>query len=241
MRRRSWMGRWHWLAAFVGAAGVAGALGWLVWFSGVLAVDRIQVAGDMQWVTGPEVVETSEVSVGTPLARVDVGAVRERVRALRPVESVRVRRSWPATLHIRVRERRPVAAVPDSGKYLLLDEEGVHLATVDERPDGIPLIRLHGPSAGAPAPAGDGGPQVERAPAALRVLAVLPERLTGKVRTIAVTNGGEVTLRLQGGSKVLWGENAGRGREKSRLLSVLLQRHDAATYDVRSPGVVTVR
>lgn len=243
MSLRLWKGRWRWLAAFVGAAGVAGALGWLVWFSSLLAVERIEVVGPGQWLTGPEVVEASGVRVGTPLARVDVGAVRDRVRSLRPVESVRVRRSWPGTLRIRVREREPVAAIADSEGYLLLDAESVHVATVDERPDGIPLIRLRGPPAGASDPAGDSGPHVERAPAALRVLVVLPERLTSKVRTIAVADGGAVTLRLQGGARVLWGspENADHGREKSRLLSALLQRHDAAMYDVRSPEVVTVR
>lgn len=221
--------RWRWLAILGCVSLVAGALGWVVWWSPLLAVDRIEVTG-LQRVTRAQVVTASGVRPGTPLARVDLESVRDGVRAMRPVESVHVHRAWPATLRIRVQEREPIAAVPNGGGgYLLLDEKGVRVATVDDPPKGLPVVRIRSSGSGS-------GHDPERG-AALRVLSVLPERLAARVRTLAVERG-RISLRLQGGVTVIWGPPE-RGREKTRLLSVLLRRHDAATYDVSSPEVVT--
>src|SRR6187402_1235417 len=74
-RRRPWLRA----LLVVASVGLAALVGWLVWWSPVLAVDDVEVAG----VTGAEaraVAELASVPEGTPLARVDTDAVATRVR-----------------------------------------------------------------------------------------------------------------------------------------------------------------
>ena len=74
-----------WLVAaavvvLIGAAGV------VVWFTPALSVDTVRVVG-ADLVTPDEVRAAAGIRRGTPLARVDVGAVHRRVAALPPEEA----------------------------------------------------------------------------------------------------------------------------------------------------------
>lgn len=227
--------RWL-LAAGVSGAAVVGALGWIAFASPLLELQEVEVSG-LQRVESAQVVDISGARPGTPLARVDVSAVRERVGGLRAVESVEVRRAWPSTLRIAVRERVPVAAVPAGDGYALLDREGVRVATVPDPEADLPTVRIAGSGAEAPAASRTAGRSANRA--ALRVLGALPERVAGNVDRIAVGDEGGVTLRLQGGATVTWGQPK-HSAQKARTLTTLLRRHDAKSYDVSSLEIVTV-
>lgn len=231
MARRRWL-----LATGVGAVLVAGGLGWIVSPSSLLAVREVEVAGQSR-VSREAVVRAAAVPVGLPLARVDVAAVRQRVAALRVVESADVRRRWPSTLRITVDERLPIAAVPRGGGYVLLDADGVRVSTASAPPQQLPVVRIDAAAAGSgSAAAGRATTAADRA--ALHVLESLPRRLAGKVHTVSVAGDSEVRLRLDHGATVIWGRPE-RGQEKARILTVLLRRDNANTYNVSSPEVVT--
>ncbi len=241
--RRPGLGRRSLVVGGLVTACLAGVLAWVVLASSLLAVHRVEVSG-LHRLSREQVVQASGLRLGTPLARVDLGALRRRVSRLRPVESVRVRRAWPRTLRILVDERVPLAAVPHGSNYALLDSHGVRVATVPKPPDGLPVVRIGGASPVSPAPSGSAAGEasstgVAARRAALRVLGALPPRLAERVRDVSVERDGGVELRLRGGATVTWGQPR-HAREKARILTLLLQQGQGAdTYDVSSTEVAT--
>ncbi len=111
--RRQWARRWlRWRAvvALVLAIVLLVAGIWLVFFSSVLTVKGVDVRG-LQELRIEQVRGIAAVPTGEPLARVDVGAIAERVGRLAPVKDVDVSREWPDRILITVTERTPVAVV----------------------------------------------------------------------------------------------------------------------------------
>ena len=99
--------RWIRVALGVLVVAVLGALAWLVWFSSVLAVRDVEVSGRTT-LKQAQVLRAAQVPQGRPLARVDVGAIEQRVSGLDRVDTVEVGRSWPHTISISIVERKPV-------------------------------------------------------------------------------------------------------------------------------------
>ncbi|MEY9212989.1 FtsQ-type POTRA domain-containing protein [Thermobifida halotolerans] len=204
---------------------------WVLLESRLLVVRQVEVTG-LDRLTEEEVVAAADVATGTPLARVDTGAVVERVAELRLVESVAVRRGWPATLRVEVTERTPVLALSVEGGYHLVDREGVRVEEADTRPEGYPLVRVTGEVRGNPAVA-----------ESARVVGALPESLVDAVDTVVATDRARITLELVGGATVMWGDSE-RGADKARALEVLLEQHPpdpGRHYDVSAAGVAVVR
>src|SRR5689334_8397499 len=106
-KQRRWRAARPWL---VGAAGLglAGPLGWLVYGTPVLGVRHVSVHG-ATFVSPDEVRTAAAVRAGTPLASLDLSAVRRRVATLAPVRAARIERDWPSTVLIVITERVPVA------------------------------------------------------------------------------------------------------------------------------------
>jgi hypothetical protein len=86
-----------------------------------LDVDRIAVVGAQQ--SGADtVVGASGVHTGNRMTGVPLGRVADRIRRLPWVATVTVRRSWPGTIDIAVKERVAVAAIPKvGGGFVYLD------------------------------------------------------------------------------------------------------------------------
>lgn len=208
-----------------------GVLAWLLLSSPLLQVRAVEVEGNRRLSTAA-VVTTAGVELGTALARVDTSAVRERVAALAPVADVEVHRTWPGTLSVRVQERVGVAVVDAGvpGRWRLVDSTGTAFATVAERPPGLPRL-----SVGPTGPAPD-----DRATSAgLAVLGDLPAVLHERVETVTATSPTTVTLILDEGRTVVWGE-AQDGARKAAVVQALLARR-GRTLDVSSPDVAVVR
>lgn len=217
---RSWW--WPWGAALA-ASLVLVAAGWLVLFSPLLAVRTVEVVGEDQ-VGEQTVLDAAAVRLGTPLLRLDVGGIADRVRSLDSVSEVEVTRQWPDLVRIEVVERRPVAVVRTEGGYGALGSDGEVFREVDRLPPDLPLLTQSAGSA-------------ERDPsaaAALEVVRELPPRLARRVATVSATSPDEVVLRLRGGAVVAWGGSAGSQR-KAEVLLLLLPQH-AERYDVSAPG-----
>lgn len=214
------------------AVGVAGLLvvalvAWVVYRTPVFGVDEVRVTG-IEILSAEEVSGAAAVAPGTPLAAVDLGAIRARVAALAPVDRVAVRRDWPGTLLIEVQERVAVAAVPRGDRVLLMDASGVAFQIVPSRPPSLPVVRLAAP-----------GPSDPATRSALRVLGVLTEELRDELTSLEVSAPARIRLKLRKGRQVVWGD-ATENEAKAKVATALLAR-GGKTIDVSAPDVVTVR
>ena len=206
---------------------VLGGLTWVIFGTSVLGVRDVRVVG-AELLTAPQVQQAAAVPAGEPLARVDLDAVRARVRGLAPVDRVVVRRSWPSTLVVEVVERTAVAAVPQGGQFAVIDRAGVPYRTEARKPAGLPLVRTASP-----------GPSDVNTEAALTVLAALSDELREQLVAVSVAAPAQIKLELRKGRTVVWGDDT-QSDTKSQVATVLLKQ-DGKQIDVSAPSVVTIR
>ena len=204
-----------------------GALGWALLASSWLAVDRVVITG-LGRLSDAEVRAAVDVTPGTPLARVDTGAVSHAVRQLPPVAAVEVQRSWPGTLRVVVRERQAAAAFPADGKYTLLDADAVPFAIDPALPRGVVLLEADALRRGDPATR-----------AALRVHGDLPDDLRRRVRAVSAERPSRVVLLLGDDQQVVWGPPGATATKAAAALALLREPGDV--IDVTSPDVVVRR
>ena len=223
-RRRPWL-RVLW--ALVAVAVVAG-LAWVVLFSPVLAVRSVEVTG----VSGADraaVTDLVRVPSGTPLARVDVEAVEQRVRTRRTVAEVSVERGWPSTLRVRTVSRAPALVLRNpQGQLEVVDATGISYETVRTPPPGVPLVRA----------ASSKGTTKEALEAALSMVQVLPPDLGRQVSAIEVSTANLVSFTL-GGTEVVWG-GADDAPRKLAILRALLPTKPEV-IDVSAPDTPVTR
>lgn len=202
------------------------ALAWVLLASTWLGVDRVEVVG-VERLRADAVVAAVAVADGTPLARVDTGAVERRVEELAPVADVSVRRTWPGTLTVDVTERTAVAGVLQDGRYALLDAEGVVFGTEAALPAGAVRLQVLEP-----------GPDDPSTRASLEVHAALPDALRSRVRIVRATSPSGVVLRLDDGRQVVWGRPGDTERKAAAALALLSK--PGTSYDVSAGDVVVV-
>ncbi len=178
--------------------------------------------------TPVQVAEVARVPVGTPLARVDLGAIEERVAAIPRVASVDVSRDWPHTVRIRVTERQVAIVVPDSGRFVEVDKTGVRFGTVDTAPQGVPVVTADPATVSSRTLRG-----------VVEVIGALPAAVAPRVRDITARTRDDIILTLDDGVVVVWGgaENSPR---KAEVLTALMKL-DAKVYDVSVPEAPATR
>lgn len=214
-------------AVGAGVAVVIGLLLWIVYGTSVLGVRDVRVVG-ASLLTPIQVEQAAAVPMNRPLARVDLGAVRDRVRRMAAVDRVIVSRSWPSTVVVEVVERTPVAAVPAAKVFMLIDGTGVAYRAVSAPPSGLPLARLSAP-----------GPDDVNTRAALKVLATLTADLREQLVAISVAAPARIQLELRKDRTVIWGDDTGSEAKAQLATALLAQKGD--TIDVSAPNVVTIR
>jgi cell division protein FtsQ len=232
-----------WRAAFFALAGVAiiAGAGWALLGDRVFVVRSITVTGT-HLVSPAQVIAAADVPLGTPLMRVDPGAVTRRVETIRQVASATVSEDWPDHVTIAVTERVPVLAVRMAGGgYDLLDPSGVIVRLATTKPRGLPVFVTT-----LPGSALQGDPGVA---AAAAVLTELTPALARTVTTVSVAQAlseagpaaaaEQVTLSMDGGRTVVWG-NPGNGTAKDREIQILL-RGTVNYLDVSAPGTAITR
>ncbi|HET8599684.1 MAG TPA: FtsQ-type POTRA domain-containing protein [Segeticoccus sp.] len=226
-RRSRWLRRLRpWLLLLV-VLGVLATCCYAVFFSSWLAARQVRVAG-LDGLSRSRVVATARVPLGTPLARVDLGAVRARVARIPSVRAVDVSRSWPHTVRIAVTERVPVAVIDRGHGLQALDRAGVTFGHFSHPPAGLPLVRSSsGARADALAEAG-------------KVAASLPPEVLRRVDHVDVATVDRIELRLHDGRTVMWG-SAAQSAAKAEVLDVLLRRRHVQLIDVSVPGRPTTR
>jgi cell division protein FtsQ len=238
-RRIPWRTRFFALAALAVIAGVA----WLLLGDRVFVVRSVTVTGT-HLVPASAVIGAADVPLGTPLSRVNAGAVTRRVESIRQVASATVSVDWPDHVTIAVTERAPVMALRMAGGgYDLIDPSGVIVLFANAKPAKLPLFTTL-LSGGALR----GDPGVS---AVSTVLAELAPSLSRSVRSVSVapapTGPGpgssaqsqQVTLSMTGGKTIVWGD-PGNAAAKNRELEILL-RNGARYVNVSAPGTAVTR
>lgn len=227
--RRQWRRRWlalRYVIVAVVVLAVAAGLVYTVWFSSLLSVKGVQISGT-RTLTEQRVRAAARVPLGDPLIGVDLAAIRHRVAALAPVESVDVTRTWPDEISIRVTERTPVAVASIGGHLHALDKYGVVFLSSSQVPKGLPeIVTPEGTSQSALREAAD-------------VVTSLDPAVARIVDHVEVETIDEISLALKGDRTVVWG-SAEDSATKAEVLKALLKQK-AQTYDVSVPGQPTTR
>jgi cell division protein FtsQ len=228
-RRRvaGWLGRPQLIGLLVVALVGFGA--WVVYGSSWLGVRSVRVDG-ASYLTTERIERAADIADGTPLARLDLGAVEDRVAALPPVADVDVRRDWPDGVRIVIRERTAVAVVRLDRDYHAMDDEGVLFRTYRRPPERLPLVRADDLE-------GAGSDDALREVAG--VVGALDPAIAREVDHVEVASMDAIALILAGGDEVRWG-SAAQSDLKARVLATLLEV-DASVYDVSVPEQPTTR
>lgn len=107
------------IAVVVVAVVLVAAAGMLLYRSTFLMVETVEVTG-LSRLTRAEVVDLADIPDETTMLRVPRADIERRLLENPFVESVRVTRKLPSTIHIRIEERTPFVALeyPDAGTWL---------------------------------------------------------------------------------------------------------------------------
>ncbi|WP_029288739.1 cell division protein FtsQ/DivIB [Cellulomonas sp. HZM] len=208
------------------------ALAWLLLLSPVLALDpdRVTITGAGSVVAVDQVEAVVDARAGVPLPRLDTIRIRDQILDVPGVREARVMRDWPHGVSVTLVAREPVAAVPDDGRFTLLDMDGVQVGRVDKAPSGLPVVDV---------PVGER----RTLEAVLTVLQQLPDDLLGEVRSVAAQTQDTVTMTLRDGVRVDWGSSAQTPLKASVLATLLDSKagKDVRVVDVSAPTLPVTR
>lgn len=224
--------RWKRIALAVLAVIVAGALVWMIWFSDVLAVRDVEVAGRTT-LKQSQVLAAADVPLGEPLARVDIAAIEGRVAALERVDSVEVTRSWPRTLSIAVVERSTVVWESIGGEIRGIDRHGVDYRSYSSAPKGRVEAKISVPDAD------DRLETTESVVDVVRLIQAKDRALLADIESVSAGSKDSIELNLTEGRSVVWGSSAAGERKLTVLASLLGIK--ASRYDVSAPDQPTTR
>ena len=245
-RRSRLRGAWIVARVVVGLTMVAYAA-WrgaaLVATAGSLRVTNLTVFGNQRLSTG-EVLSLLDGLRGRHILGIDLGEWQQRLQSSAWVEEATLRRVLPATIEVRIRERRPMAIGRVASALYLVDANGV---VVDEY--GPTYADLDLPMVDGMGGAGPGKGVMDEARVALagRVIAGLAARpdLLSKVSLIDVSNAHDAVVMLEGDTAMLrLGEEAfvERLQQYLDLGDALRERVAAIDYvDLRFPERLYVR
>jgi cell division protein FtsQ len=227
--RRQWRRRWlawrYVVASILLLALVAGSI-WLVYFSTVLTVKRVDVEGETS-LTREQILAQANVPEGEQLARLDIDAIANRLRSMAAIRTVDVSRKWPDAVRIIVEERVAIAVIDIGGRLRGLDADGVVFNEYAKPPPGLP--RVSSTTQTTP----------EALEEAATVIAALPRRLSRLVDHVEVLTVDQITLVLRDGRTVVWGSSDDSTQKAEVLLALLDQ--PARIYDVSVPSQPTTR
>jgi cell division protein FtsQ len=194
---------------------------WVVAFSTLFGVRSVTVRG-AHTLTASQVEDAAAIVHGTPLIRVDTGAIVQRVEQLADVETAQASTSFPSTVVITINERTPVGYVRIGARDMLVDHTGDQYRSVRTAPPLLPKFVV---------PAGSDARTTGGAVAT--VAAALPAALLKRVQSIEALDPAAITLVLRGDRVVRWG-SAARSPDKARILPALLKQ-PGTQFDLSDP------
>lgn len=219
--------RKRYLALIGGVAVLAVALVLGV-LSPVAALSQIEVEG-LSGKQAEKVRQVANLEPGTPLVQINENEIAARVQDVPNIASVRVSKSWPNTVIIKVVERKPVAKVEiGPQEWEIVDATGQAFRTTKKMPK-LPTLQAE------IAPPFTGKGRV----AGAQVLASLPKWLAKRVTTAKANDPQTVKLLTDDNETIVWGtpEDA---ELKADVLRILLKQKGMYWFDVRNPELPTV-
>jgi len=199
----------------------------LVSVSPLFDVDHLQVVG-LHHLDAAQIETAAGVHRGDAMVWLDSGSAVRGIEALPYVEHAELRREWPATVRIVVRERTPVAWIDGAGVKSLVDGSGRVIDTVGSPPRGMPqLVGVRS----VPAPGG-----VVKPLAGARVAAGLAGLVAAGTTSVETTDHG-VVMHLAAGPEIRLGSPGLIGVKVRAALAVLgaSQGTDVHYVDVSVP------
>ena len=215
-RRMIWFGTFGALFLLIGGTALAA-------YSPLFAVEKVTVIGATT--LDPAQIEAALADqVGTPLAMVDAGEVKEALIAFPLIETYALEAKPPHGLTVRIVERTPVGVLASDAGYTLVDAAGVALATTDAQPAGQPLLEI------------EGGTESAAFESAGLVVRSLPADLRAQLTRVEASSTDDVTLVL-GDKTVVWGSSEESAEKAFVLTRLVAANPDAETFDVSTPDV----
>ena len=205
----------------------------IVNFTAVFDVRDIRAVG----VDGPTsqlIIDSAAIANGTPLARVNPGAVATSVqREVPEVGSIQVQRKWPHTVVIKATPRRVAANVSVDGVVRWADQTGFVFGSIDKPRTGVPTIIVK------PDFASDLAGRQGAIADALTVFQALPPAVKRALARIEYRSQNNIVITTKSRRTIRWGSAADSTR-KALVLAALLGRK-ARFYDVRTPDLPTTK
>lgn len=207
------------------SAAILALVGWVVFFSELFALDvqRIEVAGGNEQFTNESAQNTFADLQGTPITRLSMSALRDKLLEQPYVKDAVITRKWPAGLAVDMTLRLPALVEQTGQGYQLLDNEAVALTNITEQPAGLPLVVL--PS--------DEAQRAEAAADLALVWGILPEDLRKNIAQWNI-HAHQISMTFTDGRVAKWGTSAD-SQLKARVLPLLISQRYAQVYDVSSP------
>lgn len=205
-------------------------VGWLLWFSSLFSVRTVSVSGS-ETVSTAQVEEALAIPAGSPLLTIDTDELEQRVEAIPAVRDAEVSRSWPSTIEVSITDRTPVATVSVDGAPWLIDDTGTPYVNAV----GLPADAVEGLiEMDLATPGSDDLATTE----AIAVLTALPDEIRDQLESISAPGPAEVTLHLDDGRTVIWGDSSEQADKVTMLPGVL--EHSGTVFDISSPHAIVI-
>lgn len=214
----------HILLATAGILAILIAVGLALTVGPMFALDKkqITVKGAQEPVEAASIEKIVARHDGTPLPRLNTAALRSEILDGQTwISDAEVDRQYPHGITVKILMRYPVGRWTTAGKQLVA-EDGALIPVAGTDASKLPAIVVKD-GANVPAKRADGA----------AVANALSESMRAQVAQISVPKKGAITLTLQSGATVVWGD-ADDSDLKAQVLETLIQR-DAKTYDLTDP------
>ena len=234
-RRRRAVERSHRRRLAARATGAAGAalLVWLTFFSPLLDVRTVKVAG-ARHTSSEEIQASAAIAHGQNVLLLSTGEIARSIEALPWIKRAEVDRMLPSTVRVRVTERKPALVLSLGAARWTIDSSG-RVLTAGVVKKGLPV--LAGVQVATIEPGGR--VQTAEAVAALEVWRGLPRKLRTRVVAVVAPTLERISLKLANGTLVRYGA-AEDMVAKNEVIRVVLTRlrsagRPADYIDVRVP------
>jgi len=210
---------------------------WALYRAPVLPVRSVEVAG-VRRLSAATVEKRAAIPTDATLVRLSTRAVRERLESHPWVASANVRRVFPDTVRITIKERTPAAIVDAGGTSVwVASTDGLWLGKRSKETTGLVVVR-DAPSVDPTAGAAVNNPEIENA---ISVLQGISPQLRKRIVSVSAPTLDETALLTKDDVEIFIG-SAENIELKDRVIRELLSTKKGLVYiNVRTPESPTWR
>jgi cell division protein FtsQ len=184
--------------------------------SPLFEVRQISVEGTS--IPSEKIINVSGISSGQNIFKLDLKSAQNKIQLLPLVKNVNIARQLPATVNIKVEERKAVGVLQIKDGFAEVDDEGVFLRTANVANTKLPV--LTGASINFP---GIGKKiESEKLSTLINVVCELPQEILPKLSEIHIDEEGSIQLYMLEGIQCRLGLPE-KIKEKSQMLLNVLQ------------------